>query len=214
MGKALLRSYWTDREPKKYNSELHKQSCSWNMVPAGKNYLFAAIAQALHSQWWLAQSPEALWIILECFLSWGLGFGKACGSELKLIWNQCVSCTNTYVCICIYLCIWACVYKCWIYICSAVLRHGANTGSGTVFSFLWLAALLWWSRIKCHRLRLSQTSLSELFLFISFAFFHLLPFAFCSVSQRSTIEGIRITIDPPSPRHRNLDKGFSFNESL
>lgn len=118
MGKALLRSYWTDREPKKYNSELHKQSCSWNMVPAGKNYLFAAIAQALHSQWWLAQSPEALWIILECFLSWGLGFGKACGSELKLIWNQCVSCTNTYVCICIYLCIWACVLNLYLQRCA------------------------------------------------------------------------------------------------
>jgi len=96
------------------------------------------------------------------------------------------------------------------YICSAVLRHQANTGSGAVFNCLWLAALLWRSRIKCHRLRLSTQvwALS----FSSCALFHSLPFAVCSGSRCCTKGSTRITIEFFSSC--NLGKALCFNASI
>lgn len=118
-----------------------------------------------------------------------------------------------------HLCIWACVYKCWqwIYICSAELGLEARTGSGTAFSFLWLAALLWRGRIKCRRLGLWRRA---------WAFFLLLPS--CRLSLPPPLHLLSVLplraaqwralksqknfffFLPPC----NLDKAWRFNESV
>lgn len=138
-----------------------------------------------------------------------LSQGMSCGFEWRLDPPRK---TKMLVCICIHLRICASAHKCWlwIYISSAVLGHEANTGSGTAFSFLLIGSTSLAKQDQVPSTRAFTTSLGFFFWFLCLLL--LASLAFCSASQRGTIEGIRITIEFFSPC--NFDKAWRFNESL